>query len=85
MYILENPTFRRNISLRSSRSEGKPSNKSEEAGGRLIQHGAAAADVLIGLFFDPEDRSDIFFRNVGLSAKYTALQPRGLYYYMVLV
>jgi hypothetical protein len=32
---------------------------------------------LLGLFFDPEDGSDVFFRNVGcLSTDYTALYPR---------
>jgi hypothetical protein len=49
MHILESPTFRSNMSLRSSKSESKPSNKLEEADGRLIQHAAAVADVLVGL------------------------------------
>jgi hypothetical protein len=71
MHFLDSPTFRRNMSLSSSRSESKPNNKSEEAGGRPTQH-VAAANILVGSFFDPEDRNDMFLRNVGLSATYTA-------------
>jgi hypothetical protein len=32
----------------------------------------------LGLLFDPEEGSDLFLRNVGLSPKYTALQPTRL-------
>jgi hypothetical protein len=36
------------------------------------------AGVLFGLFFDPENEGDMFFRNVGwLAAGYVALYPRG--------
>jgi hypothetical protein len=35
------------------------------------------AGYLLGLFFDPEDRDDMFLRNVGwLSTDYMALYPR---------
>jgi hypothetical protein len=35
------------------------------------------AAFLLGLFFDPEDGSDMLLRNVGLlSTDYTALYPR---------
>jgi hypothetical protein len=35
------------------------------------------ASFLLGLFFDPEDVSDMFLRNVGrLSTGYKALNPR---------
>jgi hypothetical protein len=35
---------------------------------------------LLGLFFDSEDRGDIFLRNVGwLSTAYTTLKPRSEY------
>jgi hypothetical protein len=35
------------------------------------------AGILLGLFFNPEDGSDMFLRNVGwLSTDYTSLYPR---------
>jgi hypothetical protein len=42
-------------------------------------------DFLCGLQFDTEGERDIFFRNVGLSANYAALQPRWPYpqYFLV--
>jgi hypothetical protein len=33
----------------------------------------ASAGVFLGLFLNPEDRSDMFFRNVRLLPNYTAL------------
>jgi hypothetical protein len=38
-----------------------------------------SAGFLLFIVFDPEDWSDMFFRNIGLSQKYTALQPTRQY------
>jgi hypothetical protein len=46
--------FRRNLSPLSSRSKCKSSRKPSEAGGEFS---------LLGLFFHPEDRDDMFLRN----------------------
>jgi hypothetical protein len=52
--------------------------------GRRVSHvrnpkkqAANSAGFLLGLLFDPEDRSDMFLLNVGLSPNYTGLQHRG--------
>jgi hypothetical protein len=50
------PTFRKNISPSSSGSKNKPSKKLATC---------FHAGFLLALFFDPEDGSDMFLRNVG--------------------
>jgi hypothetical protein len=64
------PTFRRNISTPSSRSQSKPSKKQTWSGQ------ATNRDYfLLGLLFNPEDGGDICLQNVGwLSPDYTALR-----------
>jgi hypothetical protein len=56
--------FGRNESPSFSGPKSKPSKKLAEAGGKFS--------------FEPEDGSDTFLRNVGLSPNYTTLQPRKL-------
>jgi hypothetical protein len=53
--------FRRNVSPPSSATKIKP---------------PAACLLFALLIFDPEDGSDMFFRNVGSHTGYTALYPR---------
>jgi hypothetical protein len=55
----ENITFRMNIPSPSS-GWSKPSKNEQEAGRLLLTH------LFLGLFLDPENGSDMFFRNCGL-------------------
>jgi hypothetical protein len=64
--------FRKNISFPSSLSKSKPNKKSAKTGGKPSP---ISPGFLILSLFNPEDGGDIFFRNVGLSPNYTALQP----------
>jgi hypothetical protein len=58
--------FQRNISPPFSGSKSKPRKKPAESADKYF---------LIGLVFDLEDGGDMFFRNIVLSSKYTALNP----------
>jgi hypothetical protein len=58
------------ISPPSSGLNTKPRKKPTEARGMLL---------LLGFPFYQEDGGDMFFRNVGMSLKYTAFQPRRRY------
>jgi hypothetical protein len=62
-------TFRRNLSLTSSGSKGKPSKKPTWS--------TQQTEILLDLFFDPESGGGMSLRNIGwLSTDYTALYPR---------
>jgi hypothetical protein len=53
-------TFRKKISPTFSGSKNSPSKNPEGSAIYLL-----LVDLLIGLFFDPEDGGDMFLRNVG--------------------
>jgi hypothetical protein len=58
----------------SPQSSGSKNTPSVKKGSKLNWF---HADFLFGLFLDPEDGGDMFFRNIGgLSTKYTELYPR---------
>jgi hypothetical protein len=65
VYLVDSPTFRRNISPASSGSKCKPSKKLRE----VLSLSPVSAAFLLGLHFDIEDGSDMHTRNVGVSPK----------------
>jgi hypothetical protein len=71
-YSSESLTFRRNTIVIFRVKEYA---KQEIDGKQLL---AGSACFFLGLFFNPEDGGDIFFRNITLSPKDIALQPRRL-------
>jgi hypothetical protein len=57
-FVETQPKFRRNKTPPSSVPKKKPSKK-------VLLFTCFHAGFLLGLFFDPEDGSDMFLRNVG--------------------
>jgi hypothetical protein len=67
-------TFQRNMSLACSGSNINPSKEPA----KLIMLPSLLVYSLVS-FFNPEDGSDMFLRNVGLSTNHVTLQRRGTY------
>jgi hypothetical protein len=69
--------------LKNKKAGGKESNQLAEEAGRKFRLTDSymctllSTVIFLGLFFDPEDGSDVFLQNVGwLSLDYMALYPR---------
>jgi hypothetical protein len=72
------PAFHWSILPPSSGSKNKPSKKPAKAGRKLSQW-PAYAGFLLGLFFNPQDASNGFLKNITLSPDHTVSQTRRLY------